>query len=182
MVIHLYAQPVAYMAVEIWLVPFLWAVILCFISRKHSIDTLFSAVLLLAAVYVILNSTLLSRMANTHFGISRPFELVMAAIKDNHEIFRSLLMNILLFCPLGAALVNLLSGINSRILRTAIVCVAGMSLSILIEGMQYHYSLGIAEAHDVICNTVGTFIGSLSLPIRTALEFARDSGDKDRTE
>ena len=46
-------------------------------------------------------------------------------------------------------------------------------MSTVIEYTQYHFSLGMAETDDVICNTLGAFIGSTSLIIAHAIENIR---------
>ena len=38
--------------------------------------------------------------------------------------------------------------------------VVGFMFSVAIEALQYFFALGMAEADDVICNTVGTALGS----------------------
>ena len=97
----------------------------------------------------------------------------LRSIRENREIIRSLLLNILLFCPFGAALVNLLPRRKPVVSRIITACMLGMILSILIEWMQFHFSLGSAEADDVICNTLGTLIGAQALPVKSALERKR---------
>ena len=43
-------------------------------------------------------------------------------------------------------------------------------ISIGIEFVQYYFSLGLAEIDDVICNTFGAFIGSVSLLLAHAFK------------
>ena len=50
----------------------------------------------------------------------------------------------------------------------------GCILSAGIEYAQYRYALGLAETDDVICNTLGAFIGSTSLLIAHAIEKSRE--------
>ena len=46
----------------------------------------------------------------------------------------------------------------------------GLLLSAGIEYTQYRFALGVAETDDVICNTLGVFIGSTSLLIAHGIE------------
>ena len=167
----MYAQPVRYMAAEILLVPILWAVLSVFTSKKRWLERTLNVLLLLISLWLILKSTVLGRVADARSGlVSLPFQLILTAIKENREIVRILLLNSLLFCPFGAALIGLLPGQGSAATRLLTVCMAGMVLSILIEWTQFHFSLGNAEADDVICNALGTLIGACALPIKDALE------------
>lgn len=50
---------------------------------------------------------------------------------------------------------------------------AGLALSICIELAQYKYSLGVVEADDVICNTLGAFWGAASVLISKIFEKRR---------
>ena len=123
-----------------------------------------SLTLLLAAVYLILYSTLLSRTtAERSAAVLRPFALLVSAIWEKREIFRSLLLNILLFEPFGAALACSLSHEISIGKRVFIAATVGLAFSLMVEYGQYRFSLGNAETDDVICNTLGAGIGALAL-------------------
>ena len=91
---------------------------------------------------------------------------------------RSLLLNILLFTPLGAAAVYLLPERLSVFRRILLTALLGLALSICIEVLQYRLSLGNAEVDDVLCNTVGALTGSIALMLdrwilRKIIKFAR---------
>ena len=169
--VNLYGQPIAWMVADILLVPLVWALITQEASRKYAIERILNWSLLLSGIYVILKYTLLNRTADLRSGfMSLPFQLFWFALHTNREIARSLLLNILLFTPLGAALGNLLPQRFSVRKRILLTCVVGMILSALVESCQYYYSLGNAEADDVICNTLGTLIGAISLPIKESFK------------
>ena len=163
MSINLYSQPVLCMAAEILLVPIIWGVITHLAEKRAPFARFLNLVLLCSITWYILYRTLLGRTAEirTSFG-SRPFQLLLAAIQENPEIFRSLLLNILLFAPLGAALVCLLPKRFPVFVRVLLTGLVGMVFSSLIEWSQYRFMLGNAEADDVICNTLGALIGALS--------------------
>ena len=167
MSVNLYAQPVIYMVAEILLVPIIWGLIMYLAGKKKLFASFLNLVLLCCIVWYILQRTLLGRTAEirTSFG-NMPFQLILKALTENREIVRSLLLNILLFCPFGASVACLLPRkipLSFRVLLTGLI---GMILSVLIEWGQYRYSLGNAEADDVICNTLGALVGALSLPVK----------------
>ena len=174
MSINIYWQPIGWMVAEIVLFPFLWALVALVISRINA-EGILNVIFLLGAIYLILYVTLLSRNAAGDINpFSLPFHLLRKAWIENREIFRSLLLNILLFEPFGAAIVHL---IPRRIpCRTCIILavLAGAVLSVAVEYGQYRFLIGNAEADDVICNSLGTFIGALSLPIKEYLNRHRE--------
>ena len=127
-------------------------------------------ILLLTGVTIILDLTLLNRTASVRSDVlSLPFQLIHSALFVRRETIRSLLLNILLFTPFGAALPHLLPPSKSIWKRVLLTGVAAMLFSIVIEICQYVFSLGNAEADDVICNTLGALIGALSLPLSVYL-------------
>ena len=155
------------MVAEILLVPIIWGLIMYLAGKKKLFARFLNLVLLCCIVWYILQRTLLGRTAEirTSFG-NMPFQLILKALTENREIVRSLLLNILLFCPFGASVACLLPSKIARSSRILLTGLIGMCLSILIEWGQYRYSLGNAEADDVICNTLGALVGALSLPVK----------------
>lgn len=115
------------------------------------------AVMAVIAVVAILYVTVLSR-GETEVGSDFiPFSSFERA-KIQPEMYRSMLMNVFLFVPLGLPLPFVFGGgTGKRILLTILV---GLFLSVTVEAIQYFAHLGMAETDDVICNTVGTAIGS----------------------
>ncbi len=83
-------------------------------------------------------------------------------------------MNVFLFFPLGLSLSNALPRRWHRWGRIALTTSAACLFSIAIEYTQYHYALGLAETDDVICNTLGAFIGSTSLLLAHAIEIHKE--------
>lgn len=121
--------------------------------------------LLLAAVWAIVHATLLwSREAGERRALLEPFQTLRLA-KLYPELYREMFMNILLFFPLGLTLPQVLSR-GSRAQRLALTVLLGVALSLLVEGGQYYWGLGVAETDDVLCNTLGTLVGTLSLPLQ----------------
>lgn len=168
---HIYALP-------LWTVTFLmlallivWAMLsLHKNQRKRSI---INAVLCPITVLIILYATVLTRTPGSYELILTPFATFTAALQQP-ELYREMLMNIFLFFPLGLTLSNALPQKWHRWLRIALTTLIGCILSAGIEYAQYRYALGMAEVDDVICNTLGAFIGSTSLLIAPAIEKSRE--------
>ena len=108
---------------------------------------------------VILMTTLSSRSNSVAELILVPLHSFLEA-KTQPEIYRSMLMNVFLFFPLG---LTLPFALPEKWNRKALLTIAfAFILSFVIEFLQFHYHLGRAETDDVICNTLGAAIGTLS--------------------
>lgn len=130
-------------------------------------------VLFCAAVIAILYATILNRTPGNYELILTPFATFTAA-QQQPELYRAMLMNVFLFFPLGLTLSNALPRKWHRWGRIAFTTLIGCILSAGIEYAQYRCALGLAETDDVICNTLGAFIGSTSLLIAHAIEKSRE--------
>ena len=130
-------------------------------------------VLFCAAVIAILYATLLNRTPGNYELILTPFATFTAA-QQQPELYREMLMNVFLFFPLGLTLSNALPQKWHRWGRIILTTLIGCILSAGIEYAQYRCALGLAETDDVICNTLGAFIGSTSLLIAHAIEKSRE--------
>ena len=128
-------------------------------------------VLLMAAA--ILYATLFSRAEGSTGLILTPFASLTAA-QIQPEIYREMLMNVFLFFPLGLTLSNALPQKWHRWGRIILTTLIGCILSAGIEYAQYRCALGLAETDDIICNTLGAFIGSTSLLTAHAIEKYRE--------
>ena len=168
---HIYALP-------LWMVIFLmlallivWAMLpLHQNQRKRSI---INAVLCSITALIILYATILTRTSGDYEFILTPFAAFIAA-QQQPELYREMLMNVFLFFPLGLTLSNALPQKWHRWGRIALTTLIGCVFSAGIEYAQYRYALGMAEVDDVICNTLGAFIGSTSLLIAHAIEKSRE--------
>ena len=126
-------------------------------------------VLVLLITAAILYATLFSRAEGGTGLILAPFASLTAA-RIQPEIYREMLMNVFLFFPLGLTLSNALPRKWHRWLRIILTTLIGCALSAGIEYAQYRYALGMAETDDVICNTLGAFLGAASLLAAHAIE------------
>ena len=129
--------------------------------------------LMLLMTAAILYATLFSRAEGSAGLILAPFASLTAA-RQQPEIYREMLMNVFLFFPLGLTLSNALPRKWHRWIRIILTTLVGCALSAGIEYAQYRYALGMAEVDDVICNTLGAFIGSTSLLITPVIEKYRE--------
>ena len=126
-------------------------------------------VLLLLMTAAILYATLFSRAEGSTGLILTPFASLTAA-RVQPEIYREMLMNVFLFFPLGLTLSNALPRKWHRWGKIALTTLVGCALSAGIEYAQYRCALGLAETDDVICNTLGAFLGAASLLAAHAIE------------
>lgn len=110
-------------------------------------------------MYLILDSGVTGREVTTRVLDLNPFSLFIKA-HEQSEMYRSMYMNLVMFLPLGVSLPFVLSfkKISSNILIAILI---GFIFSVLIESIQYFFSIGNAEAADVMCNTVGVLVGTL---------------------
>ena len=126
-------------------------------------------VLVLLITAAILYATLFSRAEGSTGLILTPFAALTAA-RIQPEIHREMLMNVFLFFPLGLTLSNALPRKWHRWGRIILTTLVGCALSAGIEYAQYRCALGLAETDDVICNTLGAFLGAASLLAAHAIE------------
>ena len=110
-------------------------------------------------VLVIFVLTIVSRREENMELILMPFHSFLEA-KTQPEIYRSKLMNVFLFFPLGLTLPFAVSEKWNR--KALLTIVFAFVISFAIEFLQFHYHLGRAETDDVICNTLGAAIGTIS--------------------
>ena len=115
------------------------------------------AVMAAVAIGAILYATVLHRGESGLEADFIPFSSFERA-KIQPEFYRSMLMNVFLFVPLGLSFPFVLGGsTGKRIIFTVFV---GLLLSAAVEAIQYFGNLGMTETDDVICNTLGTAVGS----------------------
>lgn len=149
----------------------LWPVLCQRVGERRRV--LLNTALACAAAFIILYATILNRTPGNYELILAPFASLTAA-RVQPELYRAMLMNIFLFFPLGLTLSNALPQKWHRWLRIALTTLIGCILSAGIEYAQYRCALGLAETDDVICNTLGAFLGAVSLLAAHAIEKSRE--------
>ena len=80
-------------------------------------------------------------------------------ITDNSEAVRMIVMNIILFFPLGLTMPIALGRVKNTRRKWLLCIIVGLGISLSVEIIQYYFCIGIAETDDVICNTFGTLLG-----------------------
>ena len=164
---HIYALPLHMVIFLMLVLLIVWAMLSQHKNQKKR--TIINAALCFIAAFIILYTTILTRTPGAPEAILTPFAALTAA-RVQPELYREMLMNIFLFFPLGLTLSNALPRKWHRWLRIILTTLVGCALSAGIEYAQYRCALGLAETDDVICNTLGAFIGSTSLLIAHAIE------------
>ena len=168
---HIYALPLHMVIILMLALLIVWAMLSLHKNQKKR--TIINLVLCSITALTILYATILTRTPGDYKPILTPFATFTAALQQP-ELYREMLMNIFLFFPLGLTLSNALPRKWHRWGRIALTTLVGCALSAGIEYTQYRYALGMAEVDDVICNTLGAFIGSTSLLIAHAIEKSRE--------
>ena len=168
---HIYALPLHMVIILMLALLIVWA--MPSLHKNQKKRTIINLVLCSITALTILYATILTRSAGVPEAILTPFASLTAA-RVQPELYRALLMNVFLFFPLGLTLSNALPRKWHRWGRIALTTFVGCILSVGIEYTQYRYALGMAEVDDVICNTLGAFIGSTSLLIAHAIEKSRE--------
>ena len=168
---HIYALPLHMVIFLMLVLLIVWAMLSQHKNQKKR--TIINAALCFIAAFIILYATILTRSVGVSEAILTPFASLTAA-RIQPEIHREMLMNVFLFFPLGLTLSNALPRKWHRWLRIILTTLVGCALSAGIEYAQYRYALGLAETDDVICNTLGAFLGAASLLIAHAIEKYRE--------
>ena len=164
---HIYAIPLHMVIFLMLALLIVWAMLSLHKNQKKR--TIINLVLCSITALTILYATILTRTPGDYKSILTPFATFTAALQQP-ELYREMLMNVFLFFPLGLTLSNALPRKWHRWLRIILTTLVGCALSAGIEYAQYRYALGLAETDDVICNTLGAFLGSTSLLIAHAIE------------
>ena len=164
---HIYALPLHLVIFLMLVLLIVWAMLSQHKNQKKR--TIINAALCFIAAFIILYATILTRSVGVSEAILTPFASLTAA-RIQPEIYREMLMNVFLFFPLGLTLSNALPRRWHRWGRITLTTLVGCALSAGIEYTQYRCALGLAETDDVICNTLGAFLGSTSLLIAHAIE------------
>lgn len=174
--LHTYISDIPMLLVGVFLMLVLWFIAMVFFAPKMRVV---SAVVYVVTVIVILYATVMSRGSSVYEYYLMPFSLFERAVGDR-EVFRSALMNILLFLPLGLTLPYALGGGSKKSVVATLV--VSFLLSVGCEVAQYVFSLGVAETDDVICNTIGTALGCCTCLLFISLTKLIKKERKDRTD
>lgn len=153
----IYHQPILVLTFFLVLLLLLWIVLS---SRFVKIKKLVNILAFISSILIILYTTLMKRTTNHYDFEFRPFYTFVLA-QNQVEMYRTFFMNALLFVPLGLSMPYLLSKKPHK--RNVFITIGFAAvLSAGIEFLQYYYHLGRCETDDVIANTLGAAVGTLS--------------------
>lgn len=152
----IYAQPILLILLIIVGSIILWTII----CKQFFIANKLNIILLILSSLAIVSTTLLRRIPSSYNVILIPFYTIRLA-KDQPEFYREMLMNLFLFVPLGLSLPYVLSIKQGKymIIKSIVI---GLIFSVIIELCQFYFCVGTCEVDDIIMNTIGLFIGTLS--------------------
>ena len=143
-------------------VPIVWAKGCLWLRRNVQIRL--NLLLLAAAVLAIGRITVWSRTPGEYAVVLRPLAALQAA-RQEPELYREMLMNVILFYPLGLTLTVLIGSWS---------IVVAFVLSFGIEVWQYVAGTGVAQGSDVLMNTLGCVVGAVPYFIRCVWRKKRD--------
>ena len=170
---RIYAQPLYLVVVEMVLLIMLWM----WLKNRYGKQLwwrLFNSAVFVIVVSAILYTTLYSRTKSYQVPVFIPFHSFFEA-KKKPELYRTMLMNIFLFEPIGLSLPNILPKKAHPVVITVIIAIL---FSVIIEAAQYWFCLGRCEIDDVIMNTLGAAVGGIAYGnrLRKILERLRTNG------
>ena len=155
--LFIYRQPLRRIRLWMALLIFLWGY-LGFREGGKLRWRLLNFIAFAGTVAAIFYMTVYTRGEGPDEAVLVPFQSFQAA-KIQPEIYRSMLMNVFLFVPIGLSLPFVLG--KGRIPEFVTV-LAALAFTAGIEYLQYRYALGWCEVDDVIMNTLGAFLGSMA--------------------
>ena len=147
----------------------LWSLLGVTLSRwNNMLWRILNGTVFVAVVAVIAYITLFRNPTGRHL-ILQPFYTIVRAQK-NREAYRSALMNVILFVPVGLTIPYILPSRWKLARRVLFAVGLALIISTALETLQYCFCVGMTETDDVITNTFGTFVGTLQFPIATLFQ------------
>lgn len=154
-----YTQPLQNVLIMIAVAVPLWALISSLLPKKAL--KVVSLCILSFSLLFTLWITLFGRVPSDEYvPVFMPLSTFYRAT-ENREMLRSALMNVFLFVPFGMTLPFILPDRLKH--RLPITIAAAAALSLTIECCQLLFLLGTFETDDVLTNSLGAFLGALSL-------------------
>lgn len=168
MLFEIYRQPLGVVLLAMFAVLVIWSCGGWYCQNRRRTSRLWrlgNACLSAVSVAAILYTTVLRESSGTRTVILIPLYSIFKGFEEP-ELYRSMLMNVLLFMPLGLSAANALPERWQKVKRFRMTVACGLFLSILIEGLQFIFALGQVEVDDLLCNTLGVALGAYSLACR----------------
>lgn len=155
----IYGLPIFSVIIAVFFFIFIYA-IFNMVFNKNKTKYIINLWLLFIIVFCVIYRTVLSRNIGQYDVVLKPLAFIAQA-QIQPEMYRSFFMNVLLFVPLGLSMPYILSKKLHK--RNVFITIGfGAVLSAAIEFLQYYYHLGRCETDDVIANTLGAAVGTLS--------------------
>lgn len=142
------------------------------------LSQLFASELLFVFIMIVLASTVFTRMPRDGYTYNlTPLWSWWAAAFGNYELLKEIVLNIILFIPIGC----LLPFVFHRQLLFYKALWMGAALSFIIECSQLIFLRGLFEWDDMIDNSIGAMIGCvISNQLRHCLHKIRRKNVSDR--
>ncbi len=144
---------------------FVWSGIMILLSKSLKADIFkrfswtINGILLLAGLFMIVRMTMINRTQHTDAYELRPLSIFWGVHKPA-DYWQVMVLNVLLFLPLGTALPYCISLITKW---PVLWSIAGIFvLSVIIEMIQLMSGMGVFEVDDILCNTAGGSLGTVS--------------------
>ena len=128
-----------------------------------------NGILFAITLLVILSFTLFQRTSGAGQINLIPFSSFVRAHTEQPELYREILMNVLLFFPLGLSLSSALPQRRSALRRFCLTVLAGLCVSAAVEVIQFVFKLGLAEVDDLMTNSFGAALGASQLLLSRVL-------------
>lgn len=159
---YIYRSPLSIILVSMILAIFFWTIVgyLCTKSNKgNCFWKWINRGGFIIEIILILYATILTRQNTSREVVLIPFYSFYEAI-EQQEYYRSMLMNVFLFFPLGLAMPFALPNAWKRKAFVSFGFAAGFSA--MIECIQYFFCLGRCEVDDILTNSLGAAIGTVA--------------------
>lgn len=160
--LNFYAFPLEIVYCIIILLISIWTILEWLLSsmrgKVYLVWRYINIVLCIFSLFLILKMTIFGRTVGNREIELLPFYTIYT-ISDNSEAVRMIVMNIILFLPLGLTMPIALERVKNIRCKWLLCIIVGLGISLSVEIIQYYFCIGIAETDDVICNTFGTLLG-----------------------
>ena len=134
------------------------AIVLLAVNRKKA-GRYIAWLLFFEYVFLVLGMTVFYRHTGTKAVVYSPFWSYVSVWRDGDmAVLHEIILNVLLFVPIGF-LWGLQSSKRPKKWQRLSTIILGVSLSAVIELLQYCFKKGCVEVDDVIHNTLGCLVG-----------------------
>lgn len=139
----------------------LWYFLMLCLKDKEKLVKMLSALLLVTAIGVVIASTLFSREKGEYSIRLIPFQFLWNRTLNWDATMRPMIMNVILFVPVGVSAPFLFGSRTGALKRIIIVSLGVFHVSAVLEVTQLLLHVGTFETDDILCNTIGAVLGML---------------------